>query len=325
MIMGVNTNAILGGMAPAPSMLGHQIGSEKIRDDGRPTPEWRSELRQIAGLRNSITVALLYAQTIGIIWLAVALHNPFIYIVAFVLMGRSHAQFASLMHESAHRLLFANKLINDFVGRWLLGYPSFVNTDGYRFVHMAHHREEFGPNEPDIALYANYPITRQSFRRKLVRDTAGITGVRLMRDQFAVLFHGDSRSRTTQLKILAVQVFIFAVLAAMGHPFIYFGLWLLPFLTIWRVINRLRSIAEHGGLRADTDRRITTHSVRQASLARFILVPYNIGWHLAHHVDSGIPFRSLPAYHEELRRIGYVTPEYEYRSYRAIWRALQTK
>jgi fatty acid desaturase len=325
MIMGVNTNAILGGMAPAPSMLGHQIGSEKIRDGGRPTPEWRSELRQIAGLRNSITVALLYAQTIGIIWLAVALHNPFIYIVAFVLMGRSHAQFASLMHESAHRLLFANKSINDFVGRWLLGYPSFVNTDGYRFVHMAHHREEFGPNEPDIALYANYPITRQSFRRKLVRDTAGITGVRLMRDQFAVLFHGDSRSRTTQLKILAVQVFIFAVLAAMGHPFIYFGLWLLPFLTIWRVINRLRSIAEHGGLRADTDRRITTHSVRQASLARFILVPYNIGWHLAHHVDSGIPFRSLPAYHEELRRIGYVTPEYEYRSYRAIWRALQTK
>lgn len=324
-IMGMSTTAKLGGMAPAPAILGHQIGSEKIRQDGRPTPEWRSELRHIAGLRNAMTLIVLYAQTIGIIWLSITLHNPFTYVVAFVLMGRSHAQFASLMHESAHRLLFANKSINDFVGRWLLGYPSFVNTDGYRFVHMAHHREEFGPNEPDIALYANYPITRQSFRRKLVRDTAGITGVRLMRDQFAVLFRGDSRSRTTQLKILAVQMCIFAVLAAIGHPFVYFGLWLLPFLTVWRVINRLRSIAEHGGLRADSDRRITTHSVRQAVMARFMLVPYNIGWHLAHHVDSGIPFRSLPKYHNELRRIGYVSAEYEYPTYRALWRALQSK
>ncbi|MHB1128831.1 MAG: fatty acid desaturase [Ilumatobacteraceae bacterium] len=315
--------AKLGGMVPSPLALGHPRASEKIRDDGRPTPQWRTELRRITGLRNSVTVVLLYAQTIGIVWLAVALHNPFIYVVAFVLMGRTHAQFASLMHESAHRLLFANKSINDFVGRWLLGYPSFVNTDAYRFVHMAHHREEFGPNEPDIALYANYPITQQSFRRKLMRDSLGITGIRLMRAQFAALFHGDSRSRNTQLKILAVQACILAVLVAIGHPFIYFFLWLLPFLTVWRVINRLRAIAEHGGLRADTDRRITTHSVRQATVARFMLVPYNIGWHLAHHVDAGIPFRSLPAYHKELRRIGYVTAEYEYPSYRALWRALR--
>jgi fatty acid desaturase len=190
---------------------------------------------------------------------------------------------------------------------------------------MAHHREEFGPNEPDIPLYANYPITRQSFRRKLLRDSVGITGVRLMRDQFAVLFRGGSRSRNTQIKILAVQTAIFTVLTAIGHPWIYFGLWLLPFLTVWRVINRLRSIAEHGGLRADVDRRITTHSVRQATVTRFAIVPYNIGWHLAHHVDSGIPFRSLPAYHRELCRIGYVTPDFEYKTYRSIWRALQTE
>lgn len=323
MIKGMDAAPKLGGMAPAPSMLGHQVASEKIRPDGRPTSEWRTELRKIPGLRNLLTLVLLYGQTIGIIWVAIALHNPIVYVVVFLLMGRSHAQFASLMHEAAHRLLFANKSINDFVGRWLLGYPSFVNTDGYRFVHMAHHREEFGPNEPDIPLYANYPITHDSFRRKLVRDITGVTGIRLMRDQFAGLFQRHSRSRNTQLKIIAVQLLIFAILAVSGHPWIYFGLWFLPFLTVWRTINRLRSIAEHGGLRADPDRRITTHSVRQSLITRFMIVPYNIGWHLAHHVDSGIPFRSLPRYHAELRRIGYVSSEYEYPSYRAIWRSLQ--
>ena len=315
----------LGAMAPSSQALSHNFASTKLRSDARPTPQWRAELRHISNPRNALTIAALYAQTLAILWLAIRLQNIMMYAAAFVLMGRAHAQFASLMHESAHRLLFTSKFANDFAGRWLLGFPGFVTTDGYRFVHSAHHRQEFGPDEPDIALYANYPITRKSFRRKLLRDALGITGVRLMRDQLQTLFTGERRSRTTQIKIFGLQISMFAVSWIIGHPFIYLLLWLLPFLTIWRVINRLRSIAEHGGMRQDEDRRMTTHSVRQSLLARFFMVPYNIGWHLAHHVDSGIPFRSLPKYHAELRANSYVAETFEYRSYLAIWRALRAR
>ena len=105
------------------------------------------------------------------------LDNWFVWIAAFVLMGRAHAQFAALMHEAAHRLLFRNRKINDFVGRWLLGFPSFTPIDAYRRGHMAHHREEFGPDEPDIPLYRGYPISKASMRRKLVRDATGRTGL----------------------------------------------------------------------------------------------------------------------------------------------------
>jgi fatty acid desaturase len=52
------------------------------------------------------------------------------------------------------------------------------------------------------------------------------------------------------------------------------------------------------------------------------MVPYNTGWHLAHHVDIAVPFRNLPAFHEELVRSGWVVPELEYSSYRALWRKL---
>ena len=38
-------------------------------------------------------------------------------------------------------------------------------------------------------------------------------------------------------------------------------------------------------------------------------VPYNTGWHLAHHVDIGIPYRNLPALHRELEAAGWVTPD----------------
>jgi fatty acid desaturase len=107
-----------------------------------------------------------------------------------------------------------------------------------------------------------------------------------------------------------------------GHPWLYPLLWLAPQLTVWRVLNRLRAIAEHGGMARSADRRETTHSVRQRPLARFWMVPYNTGWHLAHHTDSGIPFRKLPAYHRELVRSGYVQPGLEYPNYVALWRKL---
>jgi fatty acid desaturase len=55
------------------------------------------------------------------------------------------------------------------------------------------------------------------------------------------------------------------------------------------------------------------------------MVPYNTGWHLAHHVDMGVPFRNLPALHDELVRSGWITPALEYPRYIALWRALSSR
>ena len=96
-------------------------------------------------------------------------------------------------------------------------------------------------------------------------------------------------------------------------------------MTSWRVINRLRAIAEHGGMQASPDRRRTTHHVRQSWLARFWIVPFNTGWHLAHHVDMGVPWRNLPRYHAELEAAGYATADLTYPSYRALWRTLTSR
>ena len=114
------------------------------------------------------------------------------------------------------------------------------------------------------------------------------------------------------------QVVLFAILLFAGWPQLYFFLWFLPYMTEWRVINRLRSIAEHGGMQRSNDRRLTTHSVRQSLLARFFMVPYNIGYHLAHHVDMGVPWRKLPQMHAELVEAGWIVPDLEYPTYRAL-------
>jgi len=307
------------GMVPQALPIVHE--TDTIRPDGRAKPAFRDDLRRIPSIRNALSVVSLYVQTALVLWASVR-WSPWAVIPGFLLMGRAHAQFASLMHEAAHRLLFANKRANDLVGRWFLGYPSFTPTDAYRRVHMAHHRQEFGPEEPDMALYRGYPIAAASMRRKLVRDATGRTGIKLMRGLFRNWNHPDPRSRHTFWKIMGVQVVLLAAAIASGHWWVYPVLWVGPYLTVWRVINRLRSIAEHGGMQMSSDRRETTHSVRQHLPARFGLVPFHIGWHLAHHVDSGIPFRNLPRFHQALRDAGYVDDTVEYTSYPALWRAL---
>ncbi|MEO8267153.1 MAG: fatty acid desaturase [Ilumatobacteraceae bacterium] len=307
-------------MVPTALPVAHETAD--VRGDGRPTPALREELRRIASWRNAGSVIGLYLQTGVLVWLSV--RYVWTLPLTFLLMGRAFAQFASLMHEAAHRLLFADKGTNDWVGRWVLGFPAFTSTDAYRRVHMAHHRDEFGPDEPDMALYADYPIGPASFRRKLIRDATGQTGFKLMRQLLGNVRSHEKRSRRTVWKILAVQAVLLGAAIVSGHWWLYPVLWLAPYLTVWRVINRLRSIAEHGGMQRSKDRRQTTHSVRQHPLARFILVPYHIGWHLAHHVDSGVPFRNLPRFHQALGDAGYVDSSFEYPSYPAIWRALRS-
>jgi fatty acid desaturase len=307
-------------MVPRAELRPDVLPTERLTDQGRPVPEIRADLRRIPNVRNAISVAGALVQSVGVIVAAAWIDRPLVWVVAFILMARGFALLAILAHEAAHRLLFSDRRINDWVGRWVLGYPAFIPTDLYRRSHMAHHRDEMGPDEPDLGLYRGYPISRASFRRKLTRDAVGISGWKNLKG----LFRGvrNPVARPVALSILATQIALLAVFTVAGWPQLYFLLWLAPWMTGWRVINRLRAIAEHGGMERSSDRRCTTHHVRQRAIARFWMVPYNTGWHLAHHVDSGIPFRNLPRFHRELAAAGYVTPGLEYPSYVALWRTL---
>jgi fatty acid desaturase len=307
-------------MAPSTDRLPDVLPTERLLADGRPAPDVRAHLRRIPAARNSLTVVVAWLQVLLVIVAAVRIDRWWVWPVAVVLMGRSFALLAILGHEAAHRLLFSRKRVNDRVGRWVLSYPGFVPFDLYRRSHMAHHRDEMGPDEPDRALYAGYPIPRASFRRKLTRDALGSSGWKNLKALLKAATKPSSRR--VALPILGVQVLLFAAFLAAGWPQLYLVLWLLPWMTSWRVINRLRAIAEHGGMARSADKRQTTHHVRQRWSARFWMVPYHTGWHLAHHVDAGIPWRNLPRLHRELEAAGWATPALEWRSYTALWRAL---
>ena len=160
-------------------------------------------------------------------------------------------------------------------------------------------------------------------RRKLTRDALGITGWKILKGLLRAL--GRKDSRPAALRIIAVQAVLLGACVAFGRPELYLILWFVPYLTVWRVFNRLRAIAEHGGMERSADRRRTTHHARQSWWARFWIVPYHTGWHLAHHVDIAVPWRNLPRLHDELVAAGWVVPALEHRSYVELWRVLSSR
>jgi fatty acid desaturase len=307
-------------MVPAAELLPSVLPTERLTETGKAVPEVREKLRHIPSVRNAFAVVFCWVQIVGPIVLAVRLNHPLMWIAAFLLCGRGFALLNILGHEAAHRLLFSKKSVNDWVGRWFLAHPAFTPIDLYRRSHMAHHRDEFGPEEPDMNLYQGYPITRASLRRKLTRDAFGNSGWKALKGLLKA-----ARKPTVARTILAVQLVIALLFVAAGHPWLFLFLWVAPWMTVWRVLNRLRAIAEHGGMTRSDDRRQTTHHVKQGVWARFWIAPYNTGWHLAHHVDIGVPFHHLPAFHRELVASGWVPDALEYPSYFALWKMLSSR
>src|SRR4051794_20912456 len=206
-------------MLPPAGDLPDVLPTERLLANGKPVPEIRVELRRIPDALNAWSVIALWSTTIAIIVGAVWIGHPVAWLAAFVLMGPQFARFASLAHEAAHRLLFSNKRINDVVGRWVLGYPVFVSTDLYRRGRMAHHKDEFGPNEPDMNLYNGYPITATSMSRKLRRDLFGNSGWKNLKSLFRGLRYDATRVHA--LRILGCQVGIFTLFFVAGWPQLY--------------------------------------------------------------------------------------------------------
>lgn len=303
-------------LVPSAEFLPDVLPTERLTERGKPTRQLRDQLRRIPNWRNAVAVLSTLAQSFGVVIAAAVIHTWWSYLIAFILMTRGHVCLNILAHEAAHRLLFSNRRANDWTGRFVLGYPSYQAMLAYRRAHFAHHRDEMGPDEPDASLYAGYPLPADSWRRKLTRDAVGISAYK----NFKVLVKAMRRGKPEALQILAVHVVMLGASIVFMRPLAYV-VWIASWSSLWRVSNRLRAIAEHGGMIRSNDRRETTHVIHQSLVARYWMVPYHTGWHLAHHVDMGVPWSNLPRLHDELVASGWVTPGLEYPTYRAFWKA----
>jgi len=260
--------------------------------------------------------AYLVLHAWGVIALAMAFFiawpNPLSFVIAVVVIGGRQLGLAILMHDAAHRALFKNTQLNDTLGAFLCGWPVGASLALYRPYHLSHHRHTQQKDDPDLILSAPFPITRQSFWRKMRRDILGITGYQRRMEAFRYEM-GSDPSRWQRLKKLAhaekyfalSNLVILAVTTAAGVWWAYFVLWLLPLMTWYQVISRIRNIAEHAVVGDNNDRLRNTRTTLTHWGMRAVLAPYWVNYHLEHHLFVFTPCWKLPEAHRMLIDQGF--------------------
>ncbi len=303
------------------------IDPNTLAGDRSGNSHWRqalskAELRELLTLQDWRSVATLAVNWGGIAacfalvgWSA----NPLTIVLALFALGGRQLGCAIVMHEAAHRTLFSHREWNDRIANWLGAYPIGGDVVPYRNYHLIHHAKTGTSADPDLSLTQPFPVTKQSFRRKVWRDLSGQTGCKqligtLKRD----LGVGQKRTQRNQglrpgqrpdvgwhkvAPFLVSNLAILAVLAVFGRPELYL-LWIVALLTTYRLALRIRSIAEHAMSGPADDPLRNTRTTRVSWLERVFLAPNFVNYHLEHHLLMTVPHYHLPRMHALLRGRG---------------------
>src|ERR1700749_3015505 len=192
--------------------------------------------------RSSLRGLWLVAHAWGTIAAAIALvslwPNPLTWLIAVMVIGTRQLGLAILMHEAAHGGLHINKAINEWIGQWLCAVPVGADLASYRSYHLQHHKFPQQPEDPDLSLSAPFPITRESYTRKAIRDLTGQTFVRQRLPLLLSLFKPATKDapvehesfvatgREKMARFLAVNTLLFVLFWLTGAGIWYFGVWL---------------------------------------------------------------------------------------------------
>ena len=252
----------------------------------------------------------VWAVIFGSIALFAIFPNILTFIFAFVTVAARQHGMTILMHDCAHGILFKNKKVNDFVGYYILGAPYGGDMYSYRKYHLRHHRFTQSEDDPDLPLSVKYPLSRASMTRKILRDITGLTYLRLKMVQFkmkkgAIKTDGfDTFERRSPWPTFITNVVLFLMFFAVGHPWLYLTLWLLPLVTIFFAIIRIRNIAEHALTTRDDNPLTHARTTKANLLARIFLAPYWVNYHVEHHAYMYVPCYHLKALHDEMGNAG---------------------
>jgi fatty acid desaturase len=221
-----------------------------------------------------------------------------------IVVGSRQLGLVVLMHEAAHWLLFPGLRRNTWVGTWLCAAPMGQDLRAYRHRHHRHHRLTQRPDDPDLALSAGLPLSRGRLAAALLADLAGITALR----RILAWRPGPEGLGATWRRLrapLVVNLVLVAALTAVGGPGLYLLAWILPRVTWYQALARLRDISEHGLVAGAEDPLRIARSIGAGPLARALFAPYRANYHLEHHLLVFVPCWRLPAAHRLLLAKGY--------------------
>jgi fatty acid desaturase len=199
---------------------------------------------------------------------------------AIVVIGARQFGLAVLVHEAVHWRLFRHAKANDLVARWLCAFPvGAVELPVHRKRHHQHHRHTRQPDDPDLALSDPFPVTRASLCWSIARDLVGVTACARLIGAWRQSSDLSQAWRSLRGPLLT-NLALLGALTALGPWHLFFLLWALPLITWYQVLTRIRDLAEHSLTPHTEDPLRNTRTVSAGLLARFLVAPYWVNYHL---------------------------------------------
>ncbi|MEP4248318.1 fatty acid desaturase family protein [Tateyamaria sp.] len=277
-----------------------------------------TDIRPLAA-RSDLAGVLLILHCWGVIVAAITLFalwpNLLTALLAILLIGSRQLGLAILMHDAAHNALFKTRRWNEWVGTWMCGWPIMADLAAYRHYHLTHHRHTQTDKDPDLALSQGFPTSRASLKRKFIRDLTGQTGIKQLRSQIAmfITLAGD-KDAIEAAKDDAAQAFksntihtafpvffgIALAISLIGNWWYGIAFWIVPYLTWFQFVLRVRNIAEHGATEMSQDPLRNVRTTRAGPIAKTFIAPYWVNYHLEHHMVMHVPCWRLPQLHTML-------------------------
>jgi fatty acid desaturase len=266
-------------------------------------------LMDVAVIALAVAAALAY-------WFSL----PLTILAVIVIGSRQHALFV-IAHDAAHYLLYANRTVNDLVGRAAATVQG-LSMCTYRVIHRLHHNNLYGELDPDTALHGGYPRGRAYLVKKLLKDLSGLTAWKTYAyflggapalntstqvalrplDDTSEKLRGDAkRDRNV---VIAFHVLALAGFAWSGYLVQYLVLWILPLVTVVQALLRLRAIAEHGATQDFSSPLTAARTNRAPAWLEWLVFPHHVNYHIEHHLYASVPHYHLPALHREMQARG---------------------
>jgi len=266
------------------------------------TLEELGRLRRTSSLRGAGLVLHAWVTIAAAMALFALRPSPWTLGVSVVVIGTRQLGLVVLMHETAHWLLFSSLRANTWVGTWLCAAPMGEDLRAYQRRHHLHHRHTQRPDDPDLALSAALPLSRGRFALAILRDLSGVTAAA---DVLAGRPWPDAVAwRRARAPLIANAVLAIA-LVAIGGWSLFLLTWVLPWATWYRLVTRIRNIVEHGLVPGAEDSLRSARSVGAGRLARALVAPYGVNYHLEHHLLVFVPCWKLTQVHAMLLAKGY--------------------
>ncbi|MER6343553.1 fatty acid desaturase [Streptomyces sp. NPDC001595] len=254
------------------------------------------------------------------VWLSLGVSYWF-YPLTLVVVGSRMRALATLLHESAHGILAANRALNLVLGTALSAYPIFQTHYSYKKSHVATHHPKLGrPDvDPDLVFFIEQGVyeegltTRQRWMRLVVLPALGSRTLSVLKylvvnrlgggakDATAEESRADHRikARRDNIAFAAFWAVALSLLAYNGLLVEFALFWLVPYLTTFQIISWYIELAEHTPLVRDNSVNLyMTRNRKSRGLERFLTAMHRENFHLDHHLDTRTPYWNIRKVHQ---------------------------